>query len=252
MRIIEFVGCPGVGKSSICQKVMEQLDSEGYSVLNIDHSVTRAGRLTRLFLRAGVMLSGSTRELKYVLENYLATFPGYFPENHFPGIIMRAKVREGESPQDKVNRLRRRWGKTILRAAYKIGTYPVKQLDYAFFDEGTIQYLTAITHDVPFTDDVLPVISKLNDIIYSQDVAVIHVKAEKEENVRRIRTRARKGDRFFTEDDNEALRLLEMKERNIDFVLSRLKISNLSYIENMDLNEAVEKVLDKIHEWATL
>ncbi len=216
MFVVEFVGCPGAGKSALCKSVMNEFSKRGYAVSNIHRSECRDGRLTRLAIRAGSFFSGNIRGLRRVLSKKEAFF------------------------QDPMARV---WANDILKAAYKLESRSVENLDFAFFEEGPAQYVTSIAHDILLTESAEPLMKEMNEVIYSHETLMIHVTAEMDELIRRIRHRERKTDRFLLENDSKIQKLLEIKEQNIEFVLERLHFRKLWHIENNDFEKAVAQTM---------
>ena len=165
MRIIEFMGCPGSGKSSVCKGIMDELTREGYNVANVHRDEIRKGGLSRKILSARSRLSPKMRSLGAELDKVMA----YLPD------------------KDSV------WKRDVLNSSYKIGQKYVQELDYAFFEEGPTQYITSILHDNAAGGYLRPLIDEVNRIFYAHDVTAFYITADPEEIVDRIRKRNRSG-----------------------------------------------------------
>ncbi len=215
MTIIEFFGCPGSGKSSICRLVMEGLAAEGYTVRNIHRNELRKGKLSRKILSAKALTSRRTHGLKKAVDDYAATLP----KQHCP------------------------WKRDIINSAYKLGQRYVKETDYVLFDEGPTQYITSIPHSNKVTDKIKPLIREVNRAFYGHKVVAFYVVAGRNEIIERLRRRGKPGDRFVTEDEDEMRQLIDTKISNIEYISEMLGYSELHRIENDDLDRAAKEVI---------
>ena len=213
--LIEFIGCPGVGKSSICVRVMERLAGEGYAVENIHRSEMRKGAWARKLYTFEALYGIRNKALRDAVNTYEA-------DNANPGSSV--------------------WKRDLLIAAMKLDRKSVKKLDAAFFEEGPTQYLSSIVHLDPIDETAGPVIHQMNKTIYSHDITAFYVTADIGDISERIRKRNRKSDRFKGAEDTEMIRQLKIKEANLDYLTKRLDYREIYRIENRELDTAVSEV----------
>lgn len=218
MTIIEFFGCPGVGKSSLCVKVMEALSEQGFSAANIHRNELRKGRLFRKMLSARALMSPRTRDLKKAIDVYAQTLP----QQHCP------------------------WKRDVLNSAYKLEQRYVKNTDYVFFEEGPTQYLTSIPHDKKVTEQIGPLIDEINRSFYDHGVIAFYIKADEDEIIKRLQGRGKPGDRFVADDENRMRSLIETKIYNIEQIAKMLRYQKMYDIENNDLDKAATQIVDII------
>ena len=209
MRIIEFMGCPGSGKSSVCKGIMDELTREGYNVANVHRDEIRKGGLSRKILSARSRLSPKMRSLGAELDKVMT----YLPD------------------KDSV------WKRDVLNSSYKIGQKYVQGLDYAFFEEGPTQYITSILHDNAAGGYLRPLIDEVNRTFYVHDVTAFYITADPEEIVDRIRKRNRSGDRFLSDD----------RQNNLDYITKENGYRKLYVIENHDLDKAILQAMELVH-----
>ena len=217
MIVVEFIGCPGVGKSSICRFVMDSKSKEGYSLANIHRNELRDGAITRKYISARSLFSNDCSELRKATDHYMKSIP------------------------DSQNRV---WGRDLLIAAYKLNLRKNRSLDYVFFEEGPTQYVTSIAHQKEITKTIQPVIDAMNRTIYIHDTIGIYVKADLHDIIARIISRNKATDRFKADDAETMYHQLLVKQRNIEFLIDRLQYKALYTVENTVLSDAVEKVLN--------
>lgn len=215
MTIIEFIGCPGSGKSTICKLLMEYLSDKGFSVGNIHRDEIRNGALSRKLLSAKSQLMPRTKSIRTAIDNYTKNISGY----HGRG-----------------------WERDLLNAAYKLEQSYVRNMDYALFDEGPTQYVSAMMHDIEIDDNIEPLLSEINKHIYSHKVIAFYIEADTKILLDRICKRDRSGDRFISDNKEEMRALIQLKEKNLRYLVSRLKYSSVYYIENKERSDAFLQV----------
>ena len=217
MVVVEFIGCPGVGKSSICKSVMNSKSKEGYSLANMHRSELRDGAIARKFISARALFSNDCSELRKAADHYMKRIP------------------------DSQSRV---WGRDLLIAAYKLNLQKTKSLDYVFFEEGPTQYVTSIAHRKELTQTIQPVIDAMNHTIYVHDTIGIYVIADLHDIIARILNRNKTNDRYKSDDAETMYRQLLVKQRNIEFLIDRLHYKALYTVENTVLPDAVDQVLN--------
>ncbi len=97
-----------------------------------------------------------------------------------------------------------------------------KRTDFVIFDEGIIQYVSTLSHGICLSGSDLRSLAFLQQIYRDARYAVVDCILPISQNIERIRGRARKGDRFVSEDDDEQKRLLTRKRENLTTILQWL------------------------------
>ena len=215
MTIIEFIGCPGSGKSTICKLLMEYLCDKGFSVGNIHRDEIRNGALSRKLLSAKSQLMPRTKSIRTAIDNYTKNISGYHG-----GV----------------------WERDLLNAAYKLEQSYVRNMDYALFDEGPTQYVSAMIHDIEIDDNIKPMLTEMNNCIYRHKVIAFYIEADFEALLERICKRDRSGDRFISDNKEEMYSRIQLKEKNLRYLVSHLNYSNIFYVDNTELSDAFLQV----------
>ena len=210
MKILEFTGAPGIGKSTLCQQLENVLIQQGYKVINLQR-----------------YLPGDTFHQK-VYRKYRYHMIWHAPINR----NMVTAFRNLNFPMDSVHR---EWMERILFVNYQLHMNG-EAYDYILMDEGMIQFITSLYHTKELQDaeSVKPLILALCPE-YLQNTKIIYMTLNLLEVCQRLKHRNRAGDRFVMENQQQMIQNLEKKLKNIDFAIDasgipvyHLKCDNVS------------------------
>ena len=216
MKIIEFCGNPGSGKTVLCKQVLERLRSEGKNAY--DYNELKEKNIFR-----NVRFIFFHRVFKVAL--YLFFFGIRF---HINKRALIYSVKCGVIIEQV-----HRWEMDI-------------NIDYVLFDEGIIQYITTLAHGFLIDESVKTALTLLDDFYLNKDIYVLNCIVRDDVNVERLRNRNRPKDRFVKYFDDELLNSLSIKRKNIDFVLSILKPRRVFNVNTEDKLAATSLILRNI------
>lgn len=215
MLVVEFIGCPGVGKSSVFNPVMDSVRSKGFSVENIHRSEMRVNKFYRKWITFESQISSKNSGLKSAISSFTECV---------------------DDPKSLV------WTKDLLNASFKLNSGKINKLDYAFFEEGPTQYISSIAHQKNIKDmNAKLLIDAVNESIYSHDTIAFYVEADLEDIVSRLVKRGKTNDRYILNDADAMMEQLVVKKDNIEYLIERLNYKAIHRIKNDDLDQAINK-----------
>lgn len=220
MKIIEFCGTPGCGKSTLCDMLEERLRSEGKKVINLqkrEKCDTPYKKLKKIF-----------RILCYKA----------YPKN----VELKKSLYDLANKQND-KKTSKKWADRILEANWLIHQAEKQRVDFALFDEGPIQFLTALLGDGIEADN--RVLKSINSCLYQNDVQIYYGRIALAENISRLRNRKRHGDRFAEGTTEEIGEKLRKKKISIEQVLSALEMQ-YSVLDMEQSNAAFEALVPDI------
>ena len=199
MKILEFAGVPGIGKSTLCHQLQNALTQKGYTVINLQR-----------YLPGNTFIQKVYRKYKYHMIW------------HAP--INRKMVMTFRQLNFPVDSAHREWMERILLVNYQLHMNGVTY-DYILMDEGMIQFITSLYHNRELQDpeSVKPFIQALCPE-YLQNTEIIYMTLNMTAVCERLKNRNRAGDRFVMEDQQQMRENLEKKRKNIEFTLNASKI----------------------------
>ncbi len=212
--IAEFIGAPGVGKSTICHRVMERIQSQGYSAINLHRDELRKGALTRKLYSLQALCGPYNRALRAAVRTY---------------------EEANRNPQSSV------WMRDLLISALKLDKSYVEAYDLACFEEGPAQYLSSIAHMKEMDAGAEAVISQMNRTVYAHDITAFYISADRDEIMGRLKERNKKNDRFTGGDDKDIGEALRIKTGNLEYLLTKLDFREIYRIDNHDIDKAVDE-----------
>ena len=178
MKIIEFCGCPGCGKSTVCDALEKELTQAGYRVINLQKRKkcdTIGKKIDKIIRTFQYRHYGANRNLKHILYS--------ISKDH-------------------------KWADRILEAKWLISRHG--DYDYVLFDEGGIQFVSSLTED---SEESLERVQKvMNSNFYVVPTILFQCHLSQDENIKRLLGRNKAGDRFVTKDESEMRKCLEAKE----------------------------------------
>ena len=209
MRVLEFCGTPGCGKTTLSNQLQSELIAKGYDAKNYNE------------------LKGSkVKELFHFMfkKGFISTCCNLM------------------TVMGMVNRDRFVYGIKIAIVCYQINEWSqAGKADYLLFDEGIIQYITTLSHGKAISKlDKLP--SRLKPLYEECDTFVVDCKVDIVTNITRLTQRGNVKDRFVIDDEDKQKEALKLKENNIQAVISYFAPSNLVQIDTANesaLNDVI-------------
>ena len=188
MRIIEFAGVTGCGKSTLCR---EWAGRSGAGQRTVAYRDVFTGLRVKRLLVPLFRADRKFREFEKALGDFAAEYTGV-SENAL----------------------------TKLKVLY-IAASRLKKGSRMVLDEGFAQLLTSVAHLQPLRDDEK--LDAATQLLRRFDITVVDCRIDGPEAVRRIRGR-NTGDRFNAiKGDGELLEALETKQRNIDTAVRKIE-----------------------------
>ena len=220
MKIIEFCGNPGSGKSTVCTELLKQLTELGFQAY--DYNDLKQPKYYK--------------NIKYLLQKDC--------RNTFRELLA---LRKGSGVFSKRNYI---YSFKCAVVVTQLKQWEEKEaIDYILFDEGIVQYITTLYHGVNIPQEFLESKDILNSIknFYQKDnVYLINCVIEEEENVNRLKKRSREKDRFLLEDDKDMREALQLKRNNLDSVIYAVNPRNCITIKLDNTDDACNIVKNYI------
>ena len=225
-KIIEFVGLPGCGKSTLARELISTLSKENVIMTYHDFFSKK-----KLFI-----LSNRTIFTPFIFIYYLFRF------NYWTVIKSIWQF----ARQYPINEIR------FVRVIFLIRLYEniqkkLKIKCIIILDEGFIQFISSIPHDIVIKENEL--LQKLlitwENIV--ENTLFVDCRLSVEEDIDRIRKR-NKNDRFKRiENDKILAKLLQIKEYNLDVLTKKIarKKVTLNMADPVDTN--IKYILDKLN-----
>ena len=211
MKIVEFVGLPGSGKSTICKRYEYSLKKRQFIATNVQVQALMLRGFKRRYVNLAIRSYPKCRKISAAARKYV------------PNI----KEKEAKA-----------WIFRMNQMAYLLDKYEKAGLEYALMDEGFIQFVTSICHDEAMPESMIDFAHAIMDIVYTgRDCKFIYVETDKEEIIKRIRERNRPGDRFLSDNDEVMKERLEIKEDNLS---KCLKLQDESSIKRIHIEGEIK------------
>lgn len=213
MKIIEFTGLPGCGKSTVCDLLEEALKEQGYTVINLQKQMSGNTILEKSKRKWISFISKHSRRNKKILEE-----------------IKSWNLLETEEIKY--------WIQRILVLNTRIHK-EAKKVDYVLLDEGFLQFITSLHHGKTMEDE-MKVLNLLHTFCeeYTHNPMVFDLTLDVEKVCDRLLQRNREGDRFVAEGTN-LKNALYLKRKNINFVLKSCEFNIFSIDENGKSKEEI-------------
>ena len=208
MKIIELIGLPGAGKTTLINSVMS---NRTFSATIVTRSDLFKSKLPRLWLKQYLL-----RLLLYVKLHYITRKSNMMQQNTY------------------INRL--------IKLLVYFSYYEKKKNDYVLLlDEGIIQYITSLEYEHSLPKEILPFAKTL--LIHYRPV-IIDCQIPLDTVEERIRSREKTGDRYYLSDDDSVRKLLQQKRDNLDFVITSYSTPNYTF----NMTHPLENLVDKLFE----
>lgn len=219
MYIVEFVGLPGSGKTTMCKRYEWNLKKRQKIATNVQVQA--------------LIFSGIKRRL-FLLRVFL------YPKSIKIMSLARKHVPNYKSSEAKA------WLKRIQQILFLLDQYERQKLEYALMDEGFVQFVTSICHGEEISDSMMKFAQKVFEMAYKgRECKFLYVDVDKNEAMERIKKRNRPGDRFLADSDAEVLEKLRVKEGNLLKCLDLLKEYDVRTIKPTG-EEKIQELLSMI------
>lgn len=222
MLLIEFCGTPGCGKTTICDRIEEELQQQGIQVRNLQ--------------KRGFPATYKDK-LKVKIERF--RFRNYVPNRRLK------KALKVLLPYYDKNSLIH-WPNRILESFYRAKKAEKDGIEVGLFDEGCMQFITSVFHEKEVPDEIRSLVDSIDEELYQNRIVFFDCHIDLEENYERLEKRAKPNDRFLTGSREENLTLLKTKRERIDTVLGMLKGQTVMRVEEKDTEQVVKEILDVI------
>lgn len=225
MILVEFTGLPGSGKTTLCDKIEEELRNRKIRVRNLQKGKEIENRIDR------ILFSLYTRRLKKAKCNK----------------VLLAEIEE-------LNRLLRKrlfsfWEVKILEANYRCIKAEKKGIQVALFDEGCIQYIEALLRRRPADERVSRLIKEIENKIYASRTVIVYCELDEQTCYDRILKRGRWCADLGPDKSVEfCLESLRHRGNNIDLIAGQLENVKMIKVstKDSDSDKAFNEVLDAI------
>ena len=223
MKIIEFCGNPGVGKSTLVTALTKEMRHRGIKTICYIPG-TKAGLDYRLLVSKLIYKYYETRFSKKVYHN-----------------VQYKEYNDSLSKYLDVDSAR--WA--VLCLIFFIEQLTDKNIEYLLVDEGFINRTTSLMYDRNFNKEELDFFTSFfNSCVYDKyDIHIAYCSVNQERNIERIQKRE-KPCRYQFDDENEMREKLCIRDSNIKSLINSVKHKGLVNIQTDSYN--ICDVCDKI------
>ena len=214
MKIIEFCGLPGCGKTTICERLIEN-----FKVCSSN---------TNVYCRKDVYFFKRRIWDSYLISRCTPMFFKFYK-------ILNNFIKEYRKGNKRyIDRIYRLYVKL-----YKISIHYSDSI--VILDEGIVQHITSLAHQQKIVNSVSFV--RLVDFLFSNfEITVINCCIDMNETIRRIKKRNNENDRFNLSDVDEIKKILNIKNNNINIILEQFH--GIRY--DLDMNCSVEEIYNEL------
>lgn len=221
IKIIELVGLPGVGKTTISKKLSLYLENMGYTVYNRE-DILYPNLINNIHYRFICLLLKPKVYMMIIkaLKIYKLYGKGSNRFLYFEKFLyLYERIRWFVYSKAETN------DKTIL-----------------ILDEGIIQYLSSIPHDSSIASHANEYrISEVKDIY--KKTLIVNCFQDFDTVIERILNRGKYNDRFYLSNRDKMRHLLKIKSTNLDIIIKENGINLIDYNDNYD----TDTFFDYIH-----
>jgi len=224
MLIIELLGTPGCGKTSITNKVIEQLK---------ERNIKAAGHKDALKFR----LSPRSRS-KFPIPLIMREYQHYYL---FIAVILFCMNYILKGARVKYIR------NLLILCHRMVILKKVKHYDVLLLDEGICQHLSGISHNKYLKKNYF--FNKVAKAVKRAFPELVIIKCEisTDENLRRIRSRNRKDSRYDSiTDDSKLLTALKIKKENLEQISERIAMHPITIDMGNDIEVNQEKIISLV------
>lgn len=213
MLLFEMVGCPGIGKTTLCKRVTDVFRAKGLKVANLRDFYfqhRRNGSKTSLICR--VMLD-------------FTNYPLYLD-------AVRIKLKYGNHNTN--------WnyvGSLIFLMYELLFVKKENKYDMLLLDEGIVQFISSLLYleQLPSSFDEESIYTHLAEREIAPFIFLCDID-DMDENIRRLRNRNVDTRFFRIKDDNKLKQVMETRKQNLHTITS-----GYNQIFNIDMNLPVEE-----------
>lgn len=226
MILVEFTGLPGCGKTTLCDKLEEELANRDIRVCNLQ----KEKEIKNIFGRLSYSLY--IRKVKKAECN-----------NVLNAEIRRMNNLLGIKETDH-------WEEKILEANYRCIEAEKKGEQVALFDEGCIQYIVSLLADADVDERQYNIIKEIEKTIYGSRTIIINCALDEETSLDRINSRGRWCCGVHDTDREGGLAILRHRRSNIDLIMEKLEKVKILTVSTKDGNgdNALKEVLNAVTE----
>lgn len=213
MILVEMYGCPGSGKTTISNAVIEKLRLQGYKIADTKN-IYYSGNLRnyKILLLLKIILDRKNWRLYSLIFKVGLKYGVNFENLKYIGYLMILSYQ--------------------LTAAFKFQRY-----DVIFLDEGMVQYVSSLMHTKQIIVDK-NLENLINEILFKiGNIYLINCVLDLKINIQRLRSRGnKKVTRFIRVDDDQLLlSMLRIKRKNLDSLAKLFSKSPVLEIDMMEL-----------------
>jgi hypothetical protein len=223
MKIYEFNGLPGSGKSTLCDALHAKLLEKK---IKLGH---------RNDLYRDIYLPKRNRVLIEALFGYQNI-----------GINLRIVLMAFRYGISK-SRLKWAWGLILLNHLIQ-KAIETRLYDILILDEGIVQYLTSIPHDKPFVNRASErkLLNLLSDR-FRDHLFTINCNITESVNIARLKSRGNPLSRFDRLDEEDLREKLRVKKKNLSYVIENICFTDLIELNmDHDVTQNLELLIGKI------
>lgn len=239
--IVEFVGLPGAGKTTVLQQVAAQLKSENRSIVQRDEILTAWRRSSRL--HRSLNLIPQTQVQWQVLLQSLRFATQVKPVN-LQSFSKASKIFSNAKRLDAVCNGTFQSIKGAETGSNHLGTCQVILLDQGLLQE---TWSVGITGQPPATTALQSVLSTL---VQSRSMAIVWFKIDIETALQRIQNRPTHNSRFDQMQLDAARSRLEQYAPFLEDIIACTQTLGVPLLE-VDATQAVEEKTKNITHWIT-
>ncbi len=224
MILVEFTGLPGCGKTTLCDKLEDELANRDIRVCNLQ----KEKEIKNIFGRLSYSLY--IRKVKKAECNN----------------VLNAEIR-------KMNDLlgikgTDHWEEKILEANFRCIEAEKKGEQVALFDEGCIQYIVSLLADADVDERQYNIIKEIEKTVYGSRTIIIDCILDEETSLDRINSRGRWCCGVHDTDREGGLAILRHRRSNIDNIIKKLENVKMIKVstKDSDSDKTLNEVLDAI------
>lgn len=212
MKIVELCGNPGCGKTTISKQLVSELMEKQYKVFDYNDIKPKKYIYNIKYIRSFKSIRAIKKLYKYGKNSDFKKRLVYSVKC----IVIINQLAYWES---------------------------IENIDFIVFDEGIIQYLSTLSHEVEIDDRRLQLVDCVKEIYQNEKYYLVDCRVSLDENIKRIQGRNRIGDRFVSDEFKRQVELLTLKRNNLSTLIQFINPQRLIEI---DMQEDVEQLTNDL------